>query len=76
MPAPWIQTKILEILSNLGQDDATESEKMYEILTQVLKSACDLGINIGYALVYQCLKTITTIHPSQPMIDMATPYIA
>jgi len=37
---------------------------MFEILSQVLKKADDSGINIGYALVYQCLKTITYIYPS------------
>jgi AP-4 complex subunit epsilon-1 len=56
--------KILEILSYLGADDKNSSEQMYEILSQVLKKADDSGINIGYALVYQCLKTITYIFPS------------
>jgi AP-4 complex subunit epsilon-1 len=63
LPAPWIQVKILEILAYLGADDKTCSEQMYEILSQVLKKADDSGINIGYALVYQCLKTITYIYP-------------
>lgn len=64
LPAPWIQIKILECLSWLGADDQKSSEMMYEILSQVLKKADDSGINIGYALVYQCLKTITYIYPS------------
>ena len=38
----------------------------------MLKRADDTGINIGYALVYQCLKTITMIFPSQSLIDAAT----
>ncbi len=63
LPAPWIQMKILEILSRLGVDDKQASEMMYEILNQVLKKADDSGINIGYALVYQCLRTITYIYP-------------
>lgn len=52
MPAPWIQTKILEILGHLGADDLKTSEEMYEPLQMVLKKADDMGINIGYALVY------------------------
>lgn len=52
MPAPWIQMKILEILSYLGADDKSASETMYDIISQVLKRADDAGSNIGYALVY------------------------
>jgi len=64
IPAPWIQTKILEILSYLGQDDEQASKSMYEIITTVLKRSDDSAINVGYALVYQCLRTITQIHPN------------
>ncbi len=63
-PAPWVQMKILEILAYLGADDKTASEQMYEMLSQILKRGDDAGINIGYALVYQCLKCITQIYPS------------
>lgn len=56
--------KILEILAYLGADDKVTSEAMYDIISQVLKRADDAGINIGYALVYQCLKTVTMIYPS------------
>ena len=72
MPAPWIQARILEIMGFLGADDMEQSEKMYETLGNVLKKADDMGINIGYALVYQCLKTITMIYPHQPLIDLAS----
>jgi len=65
MPAPWIQTKILEILAFLGAEDEESSNLMYETLQAVLRRADDMGINIGYALVYQCLKTITMIFPNQ-----------
>lgn len=33
LPAPWIQIRILEVLSYLGADDKTCSEQMYEILS-------------------------------------------
>ena len=49
---------------------------MYETLTIVIKKADDMGTNMGYALVYQCLKAITQIHPHQPLIDMASATIA
>jgi len=35
-----------------------------------------MGINIGYALVYQCLKVITSIYPEQSLIDLASQTIA
>lgn len=76
MPAPWIQTKILEILAFLGAEDQESSDQMYEILTNVLRRADDMGINIGYALVYQCLKTITMISPNQSLTTLASQTIA
>ena len=71
-PGPWIQVIILEILSLLGRDDQTSSENMYEILGQCLRRADDTGINIGYAIVYQCLKTICTIYPNSHLIELAS----
>jgi AP-4 complex subunit epsilon-1 len=76
MPAPWIQTKILECMAYLGQDDEQVSKQMYETITYILNKSNDYGINIGYALVYQCLKTITMIHPHQPLIDLASQTIS
>ncbi len=61
--------KILEILGFLGADDKETSEQMYEIIQTVLKRADDTGINIGYALVFECLRTATMIYPSQSLID-------
>jgi len=52
MPAPWIQTRILECMGYLGRDDEEISKKMYQVINQVLKKSDDMGINIGYALVY------------------------
>jgi AP-4 complex subunit epsilon-1 len=76
IPAPWIQMKLLEILAYLGADDKQASENMYEIISTTLKRADDAGINIGYALVYQCLKTITMIYPSQSLMDTVTTTIS
>ena len=75
-PGPWIQVILLEILSMLGRDDQTSSENMYEILGQCLRRADDTGINIGYAIVYQCLKTICTIYPNSHLIELASTTIS
>ncbi|MCQ2818466.1 MAG: hypothetical protein MJ252_14455 [archaeon] len=71
-PGPWIQVHLLEILSVLGKDDQAASENMYEILSQCMRRADDTGINIGYAIVYQCLKTICTIYPNPHLIELAS----
>lgn len=55
---------ILNMMGYIGADDETVSKKLYEVITQVLKRANDTGIHIGYALVYQCMKTITSIFPN------------
>ena len=71
-PGPWIQNSILEILSLLGKDDQHTSEMMYEVIGQCLRNADRIGINIGYATVYQCVKTICTIYPNSHLIELAS----
>ena len=71
-PGPWIQNSLLEILSLLGKDDEKSSELMYEVVGQCLRSADKIGINIGYATVYQCVKTICTIYPNTQLIELAS----
>ncbi|OMJ93383.1 hypothetical protein SteCoe_3624 [Stentor coeruleus] len=71
MHRPWLQTKLLEILGILGENDKRASEQMYEILSEVMRRADDTGVNAGYAIVYQCLKTITKIYPNQTIIENA-----
>lgn len=76
LPAPWIQMKILQILAYLGKDDQSASEGMYEMLSQVLRRADDTGINIGYAIVYQCLRTICIIYPNPHLLEQASTTIS
>ena len=71
-PGPWIQNGILEILSLLGKDDQHSSEMMYEVVAQCLRNADRIGINIGYATVYQCVKTICVIYPNSHLIELAS----
>jgi AP-4 complex subunit epsilon-1 len=76
MPAPWIQTKLMEILGYLGKDDKETSNHIYEVIQMTLKRAEDLAINIGHALVYQCIKCILTIYPSEPLLEKISKSIA
>lgn len=71
MPAPWVQLKLLQILAVLGASDKNASEGMYEILREVMKRSDNIGINVGYAIVYECVRTVTSIYPDPSLIEDA-----
>lgn len=71
IPAPWMQMKIVRILSVIGKNDAQSSEGMYEILGDCLRKADEAGINASNAIVYECIRCITTIYPNPVLLDAA-----
>uniref|UniRef100_A0A7S3HNE1 AP-4 complex subunit epsilon-1 C-terminal domain-containing protein n=2 Tax=Spumella elongata TaxID=89044 RepID=A0A7S3HNE1_9STRA len=75
IPSPWIQMNLLRLLALLGKNDQASSEGMYEVLVDVMKRA-DTGINIGYAIVYEVVKTVTTIYPNAVLLDAAATSIS
>ena len=75
VPAPWMQIRVVRILCLLGQADAEASNGMYEVLNETMKQA-DIGINAGYAIVYECIKCITKIYPNPKLLDAAGEAIA
>lgn len=75
IPAPWIQMNLLRILALLGRSDQASSEGMYEVLVDVMKRA-DTGITVGYAIVYETVKTIMTIYPNPILIESAATAIS
>ncbi|CAD8096428.1 unnamed protein product [Paramecium sonneborni] len=70
-PAPWLQIKLLQILTLLGANDLKVSEQIYEVLGTTLRRADDTTINIGYAVTYQCVKCISGIYPQQSLLEQA-----
>lgn len=70
MPAPWAQIKLLQILALLGTADKSASEGMYEVLHEVMRRA-DIGINVGYAIIYECVRTVTIIFPNPHLLAEA-----
>ena len=70
VPAPWMQLKLVRIMGLLGRNDAAASSGMYEMLHETMKKA-DIGINAGYAIVYECVRTIVTIYPNATLLDAA-----
>jgi len=60
----------VRILGILGKADATASSGMYEILLDCMTKS-DVGVNAGYSVVYECVKTIAIIYPNPKLLDAA-----
>jgi len=75
IPAPWLQVKLLQILATLGHADQKASEQMYEVIGDCMRRA-DSGVNVGYAIVYECVKAIAKIYPNPPLIELAASNIS
>ena len=75
LPAPWVQIKILKILALICKDDRSTSETAYDTLREVMTRA-DIGINMGHAIVYECVTTITSIYPNNMLLENAATAIS
>ncbi|XP_032378975.1 AP-4 complex subunit epsilon-1 [Etheostoma spectabile] len=70
VPAPWLQIQLLRILSLLGKNDQSTSDIMYEVLDESLRRA-EMNHNITYAILYECVRCIYTIHPKSELLEKA-----
>lgn len=70
IPAPWIQMDLLKILATLGHGDHRSSALMYDVFGEAMKRAA-IGTNIGYAIVYECVRAITYIYPNPQLLEAA-----
>eukprot|EP00760_Papus_ankaliazontas_P036666 PhM_4_TR8376/c0_g1_i1/m.65993/K12400/AP4E1; AP-4 complex subunit epsilon-1 len=74
IPAPWIQIKVLRILALVGAGDEDASQKMYDVLAEVFKRA-DTGLNIGNAVIYEAIRTTTSIVPHPELLESAAEHV-
>uniref|UniRef100_UPI00398F81D8 AP-4 complex subunit epsilon-1 isoform X2 n=1 Tax=Pristiophorus japonicus TaxID=55135 RepID=UPI00398F81D8 len=70
VPAPWLQIQLLRILRLLGKDDQITSELMYDVLDESLRRA-EINHNITYAILFECIQTVYTIHPKSDLLEKA-----
>lgn len=70
VPAPWTQMRLLRIMAILGTDDLKTSELIYGVLKEVLGTA-ECTSNIGQAITYEVIRTVTAIYPNAPLIEKA-----
>ncbi|XP_029607686.1 AP-4 complex subunit epsilon-1 [Salmo trutta] len=70
VPAPWLQIQLLRILAYLGKEDQGTSEVMYDVLEESLRRA-EMNHNITYAILFECVKTIYTVHPKSQLLEKA-----
>ena len=70
IPSPWLQMKLLNIFANLGKDCRETSDYMYEIIRETMQRA-NSNSSAGHAIVYECIRTISTIYPCAPLLEEA-----
>lgn len=63
-----MQIKLLKILAVLGAGDKQASDNIYEVVASTMKRANPTH-TIGNAITYECIRTITTIIPSPPLLQ-------
>lgn len=65
-----MQIKLLKILALLGAGDKPMSDNMYNVLGDVIKKN-DTHTNIGHAILYEAICTITSIYPHPKLLETA-----
>ncbi|GFP81537.1 ap-4 complex subunit epsilon [Phtheirospermum japonicum] len=75
MPAPFIQIKLLKILALLGSGDKKASEQMYTIIGDIMRK-CDSTTNIGNAILYECVRCVSSLHPNPKLLEAAADAIS
>ncbi|KYQ88283.1 adaptin N-terminal domain-containing protein [Tieghemostelium lacteum] len=72
---PWLQINLLKLLSNLGAQDQKSSEHMYQVVLLTMQQGIKVKNNVSFAILYEAIKCLTSIHPNIPLIETAAKYI-
>ncbi|XP_045786118.1 AP-4 complex subunit epsilon [Trifolium pratense] len=75
MPAPFVQIKLLKILALLGSGDKPSSEHMYTVIGDIIRKG-DSSSNIGNAILYESIRTVSSIHSNAKLLEAAADVIA
>jgi len=69
-PAPFLQIFLLRLLALLGSGSESSSGDMQVIIIDVWRRAESLANQSGNAILFECMKTATTIVPSETLYSM------
>ena len=72
IPAPWIQIRILQIFGIICQNDKKGSDEVYNVVEKALRRSDDTMTDIGYAVTFQAIKTITKLYANQALLEKAS----
>ena len=67
---PFLQCKVLRLLRLLGRDDPDSSDRMADILAQVVTNT-EIAKNAGHAIVYECVMTIMGVEAESGLRTLA-----
>lgn len=73
-PEVLVQIKLLRLLAVLGAGDKSASDNMYAMIGETLKRA-NTGHTIGNAIIFECVRTITSIYPNPGLLHAGAPDI-
>jgi AP-4 complex subunit epsilon-1 len=76
IPEPYMQIKILKILSILAKNDKKHSAEVNPVIEKVLNRADNLNTDVSYAVVFECVLTICSIYYDKALVKAASNAIA
>lgn len=69
-PAPWLQIRVIQIITVLIGSDAQRAQKAAHVLGEAMQRA-DNGKLIGFAIICELIRTAATIPPLPSLLSLA-----